>query len=459
MSVKASLPRGMRDLLPADYRRREVLLQSIRRTYRRYGFQPIETPAMERLETLMGKYGDEGDRLLFKVLNSGDFLARAEEHQREAPDSRRLAREISEKGLRYDLTVPLARYVVQHQNELSFPFKRYQIQPVWRADRPQKGRYREFYQCDADALGSHSLVYDAECIMMLADAIAPFSPPEVRIRVNNRKILAGMAEVAGAVEALSSITAALDKLDKTSTEQVLQELRQLGLTDHAIDTLSRFMEQLQASAVDLNRLREQLSGSEQGLQGVEELRQVLQFLEQGHPQAAQWTLAAPLLARGLEYYTGTIFEMDLPGSGVGSVGSGGRYDELTALFGMKDMPGVGVSFGLDRLVDALQTLDRLPDVAASPSEALIIHFGADTLPESMALAAELRARDIAVEVYPDPQKMKKQLGYADKQGIPLVLLAGPGELERGVVQLKDLRAGAQEEISRQEVADRVLQRR
>ena len=445
----------MRDLLPAEYRRREILLQSIRKTYRRYGFQAIETPSMELLDTLTGKYGEEGDRLLFKVLNSGDFLAKAQEHQQDKPNSHRLAREISEKGLRYDLTVPLARFVVQHRHELTIPFKRYQIQPVWRADRPQKGRYREFYQCDADALGSHSLVYDAECIMMLADALAPFHPQEVRIQVNNRKILAGIAEAAGASAQLGRITIALDKLDKIGEEKVMEELGQLEVSEEALNVLKGFLHKLSRETPDLEGLKESLAASQTGRQGIVELQQVFHILEKAHPQAARWAVAAPLLARGLDYYTGTIFEMDLPGSGVGSVGSGGRYDELTTLFGLPDMPGIGVSFGLDRLMDALTSLQRLDAMPASPAEVLLVNFGPDTLPQIMALAGELRQHDIAVEVFPDAQKLKKQLNYADKQGIPAVVLAGQNELERNVVRLKDLREGRQEEIPRTALVQRL----
>ncbi len=439
--MKPSIPKGTRDFSPAEMARRNYIFDTIRSVFRLYGYNPIETPAMENLSTLMGKYGEEGDKLLFKILNSGDFLRGADRELIEAGDCNRLAAQLCEKGLRYDLTVPFARYVVQHRNELQMPFKRFQIQPVWRADRPQKGRYREFYQCDADVVGSDSLVNEIELLQMIDEV---FRRLKIRIilKLNNRKVLAGIAELIGAPDKIVDITVAIDKIDKIGLDNVNAELAERGLSPEQIAALGPILQISGTVGERLARLRELLAASEEGMRGVEELQTVVDgVMALGLDAELDLDVS---LARGLNYYTGTIIEVKAADVAIGSITGGGRYDNLTGVFGMPGLSGVGISFGADRIYDVLNTLDLYPAEARTSTRVMFANFGGKEAAAAMGMLKELRAAGIAAEIYPDAAKMKKQMGYADALAIPFVALVGETEAAEGKLNLKNMATGEQQ---------------
>ena len=449
MAQKPSIPKGTRDFSPAEMAKRNYIFGTIRDVYALYGFRPIETPAMENLSTLMGKYGEEGDKLLFKILNSGDFTHGLTTDDFGAGNAARLAARICEKGLRYDLTVPFARYVVQHRDELQLPFKRYQIQPVWRADRPQRGRYREFYQCDADIVGSDSLLNEVE-LVQIVDTVFTRLGIRVAIKINNRKILSGIAEVIGAPEKITDITVAIDKLDKIGLDGVNAELARAGLTPEAIAKIQPIIALTGTNDEKLASIRNVLAGSEAGLKGNDEVAYVL---------TAAGTLALHnrveldlTLARGLNYYTGCIFEVKALDVEIGSITGGGRYDNLTGIFGLPGLSGVGISFGADRIYDVLNQLDLYPQGTTAGAELLFINFGPDEAAYCLRLAAQTRAAGIATEVYPDTAKMKKQMSYANATGVRFVALVGEDEMTQGKVTLKNMATGEQRLVSPEEIA-------
>ncbi len=449
MSIKPSLPKGTRDLLPDVMLKRDYLMRILKEVFSSFGFSPIETPAMEHSETLTGKYGEEGDRLIFKILNSGDYLAKADAEALERKNSNALTPSISEKALRYDLTVPFARFVVQHQNVLQFPFKRYQIQPVWRADRPQKGRFREFYQCDADVVGSNSLLQELEFVSIYQQVFERLKLA-VTIRLNNRKLLAGMAQSFGITERLTDFTTVLDKLDKLGADGVRAELEKRAFPELALKGFDALMQLSGSPEEQLNRLEELLGDSETAAVGLKEMR----FLLEHAPQSAYARVQLDLsLARGLDYYTGTIFEVVAQNIQMGSIGGGGRYADLTGIFGKKDLPGVGISFGLDRIYLVLEELALFPDMDEQGTQLLFTNFGEDEALYCFQLANELRQVGINVELYPETAKMKKQMDYANKRNIPFVLLIGSSELETGIFTLKDMQAGTQKSLSRIELLE------
>lgn len=450
--MKPSIPKGTRDFSPVEMARRDYLFRTIREVYALYGFRQIETPAMENLSTLMGKYGEEGDKLLYKILNSGNFTGGTSAEDYAGMGPARLATRFCEKGLRYDLTVPFARYVVQHREELQMPFKRYQIQPVWRADRPQKGRYREFYQCDADIVGSDSLLNEVE-LMQIVDEVFRRLGIRVCIKLNNRKILAGIAEVIGEADRMVDITVAIDKLDKIGLENVNGELREAGLSDEAVEKLQPILHLSGTNAEKLETMRGVLAGSETGLKGVEEAAFVLSTLdESGLRNPVELDLT---LARGLNYYTGCIFEVKALDVAIGSITGGGRYDNLTGIFGLPGLSGVGISFGADRIYDVLTLLDLFPEETSGSTRLLFINFGEREAAHCLRLAARTRRAGIATEVYPDAAKMKKQMSYANALGIPFVALVGETEMAEGRVALKDMATGEQRSVTPEELADRV----
>jgi len=440
---KPSVPKGTRDFGPEEMQRRNYIFDTIRSVFRLYGYLPIETPAMENLSTLLGKYGEEGDKLLFRILNSGDFLKDVPAEYMHEPEFQRLWPYISEKGLRYDLTVPFARFVVQNRDKLTFPFKRYQIQPVWRADRPQRGRYREFYQCDADVIGSHSLLNEAELLKM-ADEVFSRLGLNISILLNNRKILAGIAEYIGEPEKLTDITTAIDKMDKIGPENVIAELTGRGLNPGAIDLLKPVLFLKGDNTEKLDNLKNILHHSETGLKGIEELEAVM-----GYTNALGLNSVISLdltLARGLNYYTGAIIEIKSKDVSIGSICGGGRYDNLTGIFGMPGVSGVGISFGADRIYDVLEQSGRFPDVAAAGTKVLIVNFGEEGVRYCLPLLNSLREAGLGVELYPDAAKMKKQLSYADALRIPYVVLAGEDEMNCGMFTLKNMRSGEQQKL-------------
>jgi histidyl-tRNA synthetase len=448
MAQKPSIPKGTRDFSPAEMARRNYIFSTIREVFRLYGFQQIETPSMENLSTLMGKYGEEGDKLLFKVLNSGDFLKGVDKEMLAAGDSLHTASAICEKGLRYDLTVPFARFVVLHRNELQMPFKRYQIQPVWRADRPQKGRYREFYQCDADVVGSDSLVNEAELIG-LVDEVFRRLGIRIVIKLNNRKVLAGIAELAGAPDKIVDITVAIDKIDKIGLDKVKEELLERGLTTEAVDKITPVITLSGTNDERLEALGNLLAASEIGTKGVEELREVMMM-------ASHLGLTADVeldvsLARGLNYYTGTIIEVKAKDVQIGSITGGGRYDNLTGVFGMPGLSGVGISFGADRIYDVLNTLDLYPAEISGAAKVMFTNFGPAEALRSMEVMRRLRAEGISAEIYPDNAKMKKQMGRADALGIPYVAIIGETELAEGRITLKNMATGEQQSLTPDEL--------
>lgn len=449
---KPSIPKGTRDFGPEEMAKRNYIFNTIREVYALYGFQQIETPAMETLHTLLGKYGDEGDKLLFKVLNSGDYLKGISDEELQCRDTLKLQTKLCEKGLRYDLTVPFARYVVMHRNELQLPFKRYQIQPVWRADRPQKGRYREFYQCDADVVGSDSLLNEVE-LMQIVDTVFTRFGVRVCIKINNRKILSGIAEAIGEADKMVDITVAIDKLDKIGLDNVNEELRQDGLPEEAIQKLQPIITLQGSNDEKLAVIAGVLQGSEMGMKGVEETRFILDALKGvGLNNEIELDLT---LARGLNYYTGAIFEVKALDTPMGSITGGGRYDNLTGIFGMPGLSGVGISFGADRIYDVLNALDLYPKEAVTATQLLFINFGEKETAYCMPVAAAARKAGIRTEIYPDNSKMKKQMGYANAKGIAYVALAGDNEIAKGMVTLKNMMTGEQKLVSPDELIKEV----
>lgn len=444
MANKPSIPKGTRDFGPEEMAKRNYIFDTIREVYALYGFRQIETPAMETLQTLLGKYGEEGDKLLFRILNSGDYLSKVSDEELTGKDSLHLASKLCEKGLRYDLTVPFARYVVMHRDELQLPFKRYQIQPVWRADRPQKGRYREFYQCDADVVGSDSLLNEVE-LMQIVDTVFTRLGVRVQIKINNRKLLTGIAEVIGEADKIVDITVAIDKLDKIGLDSVNQELRDHGISEEAIGKLQPIIAMQGDNNQKLDTIANVLAASETGLKGVEELRFILDTLRKvGLHNEIQLDLT---LARGLNYYTGAIFEVKALDTPMGSITGGGRYDNLTGIFGMPGLSGVGISFGADRIYDVLNALDLYPKEAVNGTQLLFINFGEKETEYCLPILAQARQQGIRAEIYPDKAKMKKQMSYANAKCIPFVALAGENEIAAGKLTLKNMLTGEQDLVS------------
>jgi len=449
--MKPSLPKGTRDFSPIETARRRYIFETIRKEFELFGYQSIETPAMENLSTLTGKYGEEGDRLIFKILNSGDYLKDVREKQADLEKPNAVLPLISEKALRYDLTVPFARYVAMNRDKVAFPFKRYQMQPVWRADRPQKGRYREFWQCDADVVGSASLLNEAELIQIY-DRVFHRLSLSVRIHLNNRKILAGMAEMAGIQNQLTDFTIALDKIDKIGIDQVEAELREKGIPQDAIQKL-RPVALLEGSNQDkIQTLKTLLKDSETGLQGIDEVQTLLNYFNSGFTLQQAEIVIDLRLARGLNYYTGTILEVKARDFAYGSIGGGGRYDDLTGIFGFPGVPGVGISFGADRIYDILNELNLFPNEALNTSEVLIANFSADELPPCLSLVQELRNASIPAEIFPEAGKLKKQFEYAEKKGIPFLMIYGATEADGGIVNVKELSSGRQVTVPRSEIS-------
>lgn len=444
---KPGIPKGTRDFSPVEMAKRNYIFNTIKEVYALYGFQQIETPAMESLQTLMGKYGEEGDKLLFRVLNSGDYMSKLSDEELQERNSLRLSSRICEKGLRYDLTVPFARYVVMHREELQLPFKRYQIQPVWRADRPQKGRYREFYQCDADVVGSDSLLNEVE-LMQIVDTVFTRLGVRVQIKINNRKILSGIAEVIGEPEKIVDITVAIDKLDKIGLESVNAELRADGISDEAIEKLQPIIAMSGSNDDKLKTMSDVLAGSEIGMKGVEETRFILDTLKGTLDNEIEFDLT---LARGLNYYTGAIFEVKALDYAIGSITGGGRYDNLTGIFGMPGLSGVGISFGADRIYDVLNGLDLYPKEAVNGTRLLFINFGEKETAYCLPVVKACRAAGINTEMYPDKAKMKKQMGYANAKAIPFVVLAGDNEMVENKVTLKNMETGEQKLVTTEEL--------
>jgi len=453
MAQKPSIPKGTRDFGPSEMAKRNYIFDTIKQVYQLYGFQQIETPAMETLGTLMGKYGEEGDKLLFKVLNSGDFLTKVSDEELKERNALHLAAKLCEKGLRYDLTVPFARYVVMHREELQLPFKRYQMQPVWRADRPQKGRYREFWQFDGDIVGSDSLLNEVE-LMQIVDTVFTRFGVRVQIKINNRKILTGIAEVIGAAEKIVDITVAIDKLDKIGLDNVNQELREDGLSEAQIEKLQPIISLEGTNDEKLNTIAEVLKDSETGLKGVEETRFILETLKTlGLKNEIQLDLT---LARGLNYYTGAIFEVKALDVQIGSITGGGRYDNLTGIFGMPGISGVGISFGVDRIFDVLNALDCYPKDAVNGTQLLFINFGEQETAYCLPAVAKARAAGIRTEIFPDSSKMKKQMSYANAKQIPYVALAGENEMAEGKLTLKNMETGEQSLVTPDELIANIL---
>lgn len=457
MAQKPSLPKGTRDFSPEEVAKRTYIMNTVRMHFKNFGFNPIETPSFENSDTLMGKYGEEGDRLIFKILNSGDYLKKANETFLQEKDSHKLTSQISEKALRYDLTVPFARYVVQHQNEIEFPFKRFQIQPVWRADRPQKGRYREFFQCDADVVGSNSLWQEVEFIQLYDAVFNDLGIEGVTIKMNNRKILSGIAEVIGASDKLIDFTVALDKLDKIGEDGVKKEMIAKGISEEAITKIQPLFSFSGSFSEKLTQLKSLLSTSEEGLKGVEELSFIISTIENLGLQTANLDLDVTL-ARGLNYYTGAIFEVAAPKEiKLGSIGGGGRYDDLTGIFGLKNISGVGVSFGLDRIYLVLEELNLFPTKVTETTKVFFINFGDEEALYCYQTIQKLRAKGVSAEVYPDSAKMKKQMNYANKRAFPFVVLAGSDEAKSNTYTLKNMTSGEQNTVNFEELVDIVTQ--
>ena len=449
---KPSIPKGTRDFSPVEMSRRNYIFDTIKAVFGLYGYQSIETPAMENLSTLLGKYGEEGDKLLFKVLNSGDYLKKVTDLDWQEKDLNKLALKISEKGLRYDLTVPFARFVVQHQNDISFPFKRYQIQPVWRADRPQKGRYREFYQCDVDVVGSNSLLNEVELIQIIDHVFGNLNV-SATIKLNNRKILAGIAEYIGAPESLTDITVAIDKIDKIGLDKVNEELTTKGLNNESIGNLQPILKLTGTNNEKLNTLKNHLVNSQTGLKGIEEVESIFSYLN-STPVAIPIDLDLTL-ARGLNYYTGAIFEVKAHGASIGSICGGGRYDDLTGIFGLKDVSGVGISFGADRIYDVMNQLDLFPKEAIAGTDVLFINFGEKEQLFCLNAVQELRSQGVKSEVYPDSVKLKKQMTYANNKQVPWVVLAGEEEISSGKLTIKNMNTGDQRKLSVDQIVELV----
>jgi histidyl-tRNA synthetase len=443
MAQQISIPKGTRDFGPAEMNKRNFIFSTIQSVFRKYGYSPIETPAMENLSTLMGKYGDEGDKLLFKILNSGDYLSDVKTEVLNSENIAKITNAISEKGLRYDLTVPFARFVVQHRNEISFPFKRFQIQPVWRSDKPQKGRYREFYQCDVDVIGSNSLLNEFE-LMQIIDDVFTSLQISTTIKINNRKILSGIAEAVGEENKFMAITVAIDKIDKIGTEKVCEELRKNELSEEAIQKLIPVLENKRNTAGSIEFLEQMLSQSETGKKGIEEIKTLFAYID-SNPLNLKVELDLSL-ARGLNYYTGAIFEVKANDVAIGSICGGGRYDNLTEIFGMKDISGVGVSFGADRIYDVMEQLNAFPDETAKSSDVLFVNFGEKEEAICLKLAKELRINGISCEVYPEKAKLDKQFKYANNKNISYVAIIGENEIANSIATIKNMENGTQDTI-------------
>lgn len=455
MAQKPGIPKGTRDFSPAEVAKRQYIISVIKHHFETFGFQPIETPSFENSETLMGKYGEEGDRLIFKILNSGDFLAKANDDYLSNKDSLKLTAQISEKALRYDLTVPFARYVVQHQNEIDFPFKRYQIQSVWRADRPQKGRFREFYQCDADVVGSTSLWQEVELVQLYDNVFSSLGLKGALIKVNNRKVLSGIAEVIGAKDKLIDFTVALDKLDKVGEDGVKKEMLEKGITEQAIEKVQPLFNFTGSINEKIEKLSELLSSSEQGMRGVEELRFICDNVAEIGLGESILDLDVTL-ARGLNYYTGAIFEVTAPKEvAMGSIGGGGRYDDLTGIFGLKNMSGVGISFGLDRIYLVLEELGLFPETVTEATRALFINFGNKEALYAMKAIKQMRDSGIKTELYPEAAKIGKQFQHADKRGISFAVLTGDEEIANNLFTLKNLATGEQKQVTLKELISHI----
>lgn len=447
-----SIPKGTRDFTPVEMARRNYIFDSIRSVFKLHGFLPIETPAMENLSTLMGKYGEEGDKLLFKILNSGNYLSSVPDDTYAGKEAGKMLKHISEKGLRYDLTVPFARFVVQHNNEITFPFKRYQIQPVWRADRPQKGRYREFYQCDVDVIGSNSLLYEVEMVTIAAEIFNKLGI-NITILMNNRKILSGIAEVIGESARITDITVAIDKLDKIGQEGVNKELAEKGLSEATIAKLQPILGLQGENLEKLDQLSVILASSETGLKGIDEMRTIFTFINEVKPKAS--VKIDLTLARGLNYYTGAIIEIKANDVQMGSISGGGRYDDLTGIFGLKGMSGIGISFGADRIYDVMSELKLFPADTEQATTVLLVNFGGAEELESLKLLHKLHEAGISAEMYPEAAKMKKQFGYADNKKIPYTIVIGPDEAASGLYQLKNMLTGEQEKIAAEEIISKL----
>ncbi len=439
MAQKPSIPKGTRDFSPAVMLKRNYIIEVIKKAFKTFGFLPIETPSMENLSTLMGKYGEEGDRLIFKILNSGDYLKKVDANS--DFEAKKMMPKISEKALRYDLTVPFARYVVQHQNDIALPFKRYQIQPVWRADRPQKGRFREFYQCDADVVGSQSLLYEVELIQLYDKVFTDLKLPSI-IKFNNRKILSGIAEVIGEEDKLIDMTVAIDKLDKIGIDKVKEEMLEKGISSLAVEKLDPILNMQGDVSDKLLTMREVLADSVLGLEGVDEIQKVIDKLTVLGLESTEIDFDLTL-ARGLNYYTGSIFEVQAKGVQMGSIGGGGRYDDLTGIFGLKNMPGIGISFGLDRIYLVLEELGLFPSLEADFTQVLFVNFGEKEADYCLKALQKLRRAGINSELYPDAAKMKKQMNYANKKGIPYVVLVGEDEMRNDLLTIKNMADGSQ----------------
>ena len=452
MAQKPSIPKGTRDFSPVEMSKRNYIFDTIKSVFTLHGFHQIETPAMENLSTLMGKYGDEGDKLLFKILNSGDFLSNVNDEQLAERNSTKLMRSIAEKGLRYDLTVPFARFVVQHQNEIKFPFKRFQIQPVWRADRPQRGRYREFYQCDADVIGTDSLLNEVDLLQIIDEVFCRFGI-NIAIKLNNRKVLSGIAETIGEPDKIVDITVAIDKIDKIGIDNVNAELLDKGISQKAVEQLQPVLTLSGSNEDKLNSLATLLANSEVGMKGIEELRFVMNRTNEIGVKAT--IDLDPSLARGLNYYTGTIIEVKALDVEIGSITGGGRYDNLTGVFGLDNVSGVGISFGADRIYDVLNQLDLYPEATRTTTKVLFVNFGEAEATASLKHIKKLRASGISAEIFPESSKMKKQMGYANDNGIPFVAIIGETELANGTIMLKDMNLGTQQPLTIDEVIEKL----
>ena len=444
MSSKPSIPKGTRDFSTAEMQRRDFIFDTIKKVFKLYGYQPIETPAVENLSTLLGKYGDEGDKLIFRILNSGDYLSGISEEELRSGDTVKLSSRLCEKGLRYDLTVPFARYVVQHRDEIVFPFKRYQIQPVWRADRPQKGRYREFFQCDVDVIGSDSLLNEYELVRIIDDIFLKLGI-SIIIKINNRKILSGIAEYIGEGNRITDITVAIDKIEKIGIDAVNTELREKGISEAAVQKLQPLLNLKGNTETKLRELKGILATSSTGLKGLEETEILFSYINSASLKGkVELDLT---LARGLSYYTGAIFEVKAADVSIGSICGGGRYDNLTGVFGMDGVSGVGVSFGADRIYDVLNSLNQFSELGLTSTKVLILNFGAGEAAYALSVAEILRAASVSSEVYPDPVKLKKQLSYADSKKIPWIIMAGEEEINNNLLTIKNMQSGSQEKIS------------
>jgi histidyl-tRNA synthetase len=453
--IKPSIPKGTRDFSASEMVKRNHIFNTISSVFKKYGYQEIQTPTMENLNTLTGKYGDEGDKLIFKVLNSGDYLSGVSAEKIDSRNSQALISEISEKALRYDLTVPFARYVVMHRNDISFPFKRFQIQPVWRADRPQKGRYREFYQCDADVVGSESLINEAEFILIYHEALSKLGLKDFTIKINNRKVLSGIAEIIGKPQLIVDMTVAIDKLDKIGLDGVIKELLEKGFTEPDIEKLKPIILLSGSNEEKLTSLRSVLSTSQTGIKGIAEIESIFNYLKllTSQTESVKQNLELDItLARGLNYYTGAIFEVKTNEVAMGSIGGGGRYDDLTGMFGLSDLTGVGISFGADRIYDVLEELKLFPESTSESTKVLISNFDEQAEIFALPLLQKLRKASISAEIYPSSAKLKKQMTYADDKNIPFVILIGSDEMESGLLTLKNMKSGEQQKLSADQIS-------